>query len=90
VQSRYDNLEDLYQQALSRASMAKNLDNTKFAMFQSALYPNYIETDSLEAKRWMQTHERAQLVSNTLSNVQFFHVKPQVPLNWITLCRKSH
>jgi hypothetical protein len=63
-QSQEADLEQLYQQALSRAKVAENLDESQnSAMIQSSLYPNYIELGSLHSKRWMQTHQRAKLVS---------------------------
>ncbi|KAL3801833.1 hypothetical protein HJC23_001229 [Cyclotella cryptica] len=57
-----EDLEYLYQQALSRAKVAENLDDSlKAATIQSTLHPNYIESGSLHAKRWRQTHQRAKL-----------------------------
>ena len=62
--SEEENLENMYQHALSRATLAENLDNGEnSATIQSTLYPNYIEPGSLHSKRWMQTHQRAKLVS---------------------------
>lgn len=64
-QSQEANLEQLYEQALSRAKVAENLDDIKnSATIQSTLYPNYIEPESLHSKRWMQAHQRAKLVSD--------------------------
>ena len=55
-----DTLEDLYQQALSKAKGAKKSDSDD----NLAMFPDYIEKGSLHSKRWMQTHQRTKLVSN--------------------------
>ena len=53
-----DTLEDLYEQALSKAKNAKVTDSQNLAS-----HPSYIVEGSIEPKRWMQTHERSKLVS---------------------------
>ena len=53
-----ESLEDLYQQALSKAKGAKELKSSQ----DLAMHPNYIESGSLESMRWMQTHQRSKLV----------------------------
>lgn len=58
-----DALENLYQQAISKAKHAQSSDDAlKSEIIRSSMYPNYIDA-GLQAMRWMQTHERTKLVS---------------------------
>lgn len=61
--SEEENLQGLYEQALSAGLRALELENDgKSSSLELRRFPHYIEEGSVEAKRWIQTHSRTKLV----------------------------